>query len=67
VPLVQISLAAGRSSQQIRSLISEITAAVVRSVDAPLGNVRVIVTEVPPGNWAAGDVTLDERAGAARK
>ncbi|MFC0430700.1 tautomerase family protein [Kutzneria buriramensis] len=62
MPLVQVSLAAGRTPEQIRSLISELTAAVVRAVDAPASNVRVIVTEVPATHWAAGDVTIDERA-----
>jgi 4-oxalocrotonate tautomerase len=62
MPLVQVSLKEGRTPQQIRRLITELTAAVVRSVDAPGDTVRVIVTEVPPAHWAAGDVTLEERA-----
>jgi 4-oxalocrotonate tautomerase len=62
MPLVQVSLKEGRTPQQIRRLITELTAAVVRSVDAPSDTVRVIVTEVPPAHWAAGDVTLEERA-----
>jgi 4-oxalocrotonate tautomerase len=61
MPFVQVSLAAGRTPEQIRTLISELTAAVVRAVDAPAGNVRVVVTEVPPTHWAAGDVTIHER------
>jgi 4-oxalocrotonate tautomerase len=62
VPLVQVSLAAGRTPEQIRALISELTAAVVRAVDAPQSSVRVMVTEVPATHWAAGDVTIQERA-----
>lgn len=62
MPFVQVSLAAGRTPEQIRALISEVTAAVARAVDAPASNVRVVVTEVQPSHWAAGDVTLEERA-----
>ena len=62
MPLVQVSLAAGRTPEQIRALISELTAAVVRAVDAPRSSVRVMVTEVPATHWAAGDVTIQERA-----
>jgi len=61
MPFVQVSLAAGRTPEQIRTLITEISEAVVRGVGAPLANVRVVVTEVPETHWAAGDVTLAER------
>lgn len=62
MPLVQVTMAEGRSSDQIRDLISKLTAAVVAVVDAPQQNVRVVVYEVPKTHWAAGDVTLEERA-----
>ena len=61
MPFVQISIAEGRSPEQIRALIHEVSDAVVRSIGAPLANVRVVVTEVPLTHWAAGDVTLQER------
>jgi 4-oxalocrotonate tautomerase len=62
MPLVQVSLREGRSPAQIRALISALTSAVIDSVGAPQETIRVIVTEVPATHWAAGDVTLDERA-----
>ncbi len=61
MPLVEVTLVAGRTPAQIRALISELTAAVVRAVDAPVASVRVVVREVPPTHWAAGDVTIAER------
>jgi 4-oxalocrotonate tautomerase len=42
-------------------MISAVTAAVADSLGAPPASIRVIVTEVPPTHWAAGDVTLAER------
>jgi len=62
LPLVTVSLAHGRTPEQTRRLSTELTSAVVRSVGAPIENVRVIVTEVAPSHWAAGDITLAERA-----
>lgn len=62
MPLVQVTLAEGRTPDQIRDLIRTLTAAVVVAIDAPQQNVRVVVYEVPKTHWAAGDVTLQERA-----
>ncbi len=63
MPLVEVTLAEGRTPEQIRSLIHELHEAVIRAVAAPPENVRVIVREVPATHWAAGDVTIDERRG----
>ena len=60
MPLVEVTLAEGRTPEQIRSLIHELHEAVIRAVAAPPENVRVIVREVPPTHWAAGDVTIAE-------
>jgi 4-oxalocrotonate tautomerase len=61
MPLVEVTLVQGRTPEQLRTLISRLTAAVVESVDAPEDNVRVVVREVPATHWAAGDVTIAER------
>lgn len=61
MPLINISLAQGRSEEQLRDLIHEVTEATVHAIDAPKENVRVIINQVPPAHWAAGDVTLEER------
>lgn len=63
MPLVEVTLAQGRTPEQIRSLIHELHEAVIRAVAAPPENVRVIVREVPATHWAAGDVTIAERRG----
>jgi 4-oxalocrotonate tautomerase len=61
MPLIDISLAAGRDAQQVRTLISEVHRAVRDSLGVPDERIRVLVREVPPTHWAAGDVTLQER------
>jgi 4-oxalocrotonate tautomerase len=63
MPLVEVTLVEGRSPDQLRTLISRLTAAVVESVDAPRDSVRVVLREVPATHWAAGDVTVAERRG----
>ena len=62
MPIVEITLAEGRPPEKIRALITAVTEAVSASIDAPKVNVRVVIREVPKTHWAAGDVTLAERA-----
>ena len=64
MPLVEVTLVEGRTPDQLRTLISRLTAAVVDSVGAPRENVRVVLREVPAAHWAAGDVTIEERRAA---
>ena len=61
MPIVEVTLAEGRSPEKIRALITAVTNAVCESVDSPKSSVRVVVREVPKTHWAAGDVTLAER------
>jgi 4-oxalocrotonate tautomerase len=61
MPLVEVTLVEGRTDDQLRTLISKLTAAVVDAVGAPKDNVRVVLREVPATHWAAGDVTVAER------
>jgi 4-oxalocrotonate tautomerase len=61
MPLIQISVRAGRPPEKLRRMIGAVTAAVSESLDAPAASIRVIVTEVPLTHWATGDVTLQEK------
>jgi 4-oxalocrotonate tautomerase len=63
MPMVQVSVRAGRPPEKIRKMISAVTAAVAESLDAPAQSIRVVVTEVPWTHWATGDVTLEEKDG----
>jgi 4-oxalocrotonate tautomerase len=60
MPLIEVTLAQGRSERQIRTMIHEVHEAVLRTVDTKPEYVRVIVREVPRTHWATGDVTLSE-------
>jgi 4-oxalocrotonate tautomerase len=60
VPLIEVTLGAGRTPDQVRALIHEVHEAVARTVGARSDHIRVIVREVPRDHWATGDVTLSE-------
>lgn len=61
MPLVEVTLTEGRTAEQIRAMIREITGAVERAVAAPKDSIRVVVREIPTTHFAAGDVTIAER------
>jgi 4-oxalocrotonate tautomerase len=61
MPLIEVTLVAGRTPEQLRALISGLTRAASDAVGAPVDSIRVVVREVPATHWAAGDVTIAER------
>lgn len=63
MPFIDVTVSEGRTPEQLRTLIHELTQAACRALDAPLSSIRVVVREVPPTHWAAGDVTIAERKG----
>jgi 4-oxalocrotonate tautomerase len=67
MPLVEITLVEGRNADQLRQLIHATTEAVSQSISAPVDSIRVVIRELPPTHWAAGDVTIAERRQAAQQ
>lgn len=61
MPFIDVTIGAGRTPEQLRALVHELTAAAHHALDAPIANVRVVIREVPLTHWAAGDVTIAER------
>ena len=61
MPLIEVTLVEGRTPDQLRALISGLTDAACDAVGAPKDSVRVVVREIPPTHWAAGDQTIAER------
>lgn len=56
MPIVEITLIEGRSKEQKRALVKEVSEAVVSSIGAPIEAVRVIIREIPPEHFAVGGV-----------
>lgn len=67
MPLIEATIGEGRTSEQIRALISALHDAAVRTIGADPAAVRVVIREVPLTHWASGDVTVAERRAAATK
>jgi 4-oxalocrotonate tautomerase len=65
MPLVDVTIAEGRTGDQIRSMIHELHEAVLRTVNTRPEHIRVIVREVPREHWATGDRTIQEMDAAA--
>ena len=57
MPLVQISIIEGRSPEQKEKLISAITDAVNKSIQAPPAAIRVLINEMPAAHWGVAGVS----------
>jgi 4-oxalocrotonate tautomerase len=65
MPLVQITMVAGRTPQQKKDLLDAVTAAVRDSIRAPQESVRVWIVETPGDAFmAAGILAADRESGA---
>ena len=62
MPIVELTLSAGRTPEQKRAALAALHDAVVSSLGVPDAAVRVILREVPPEHWLTGGVTLAEKA-----
>jgi 4-oxalocrotonate tautomerase len=65
MPLIQVSMATGRSPEQIRELIHQLTEVAVNVAKAPPEAITVVVTEVEHDKWATADVTIAEKRAQA--
>ncbi len=61
MPLIDISIARGRTPAQLRRLIAAVHDAAVSTTDAAPENVTVIVREIEHEHWARGNTTIAER------
>jgi 4-oxalocrotonate tautomerase len=65
MPLIQVNVAAGRTDEQKRALLSAITEAVHTSIAAPLDSIRVWIAEFEPTEYMqAGELLADRRRAA---
>lgn len=53
MPICEITLIEGRTKEQKRALIKEVTQAIVHSIGAPIESVRVLLREIPGENFGA--------------
>lgn len=60
MPLAQISLLEGASSEQKKAVIASVTEAIAESLGAPPASVRVLLTELPDTHWGVGGKSVSE-------
>ncbi|MXZ07570.1 MAG: 2-hydroxymuconate tautomerase [Acidimicrobiia bacterium] len=71
MPIVTVNLLEGRSPEQIEGMIAAVSEALVRSLDAPIETVRVMVNELQPHGFGiagrpAYQVMAERRAAAGQ-
>jgi len=60
MPIVQISMIAGRTPEKKELLIKKVTDAIVEALQIPAEKVRIILNEVPKENIGRGGVPLSK-------
>lgn len=60
MPIFQVQVLKGRSPEQVKGLICDITEAAVKNLSVKSDQVRVIVTEVNHSHWGAGGLPINE-------
>lgn len=61
MPLIDISIATGRTPEQLRALIDGVHRVAEDAVGAAPENITVIVREVEHEHWARANTTIAER------
>ncbi|MFT8392965.1 MAG: 2-hydroxymuconate tautomerase [Liquorilactobacillus ghanensis] len=56
MPLIHIDLLAGRSEDQLKHLVEDVTSAVTKNTGAPAEHVHVILNEMQPNRYSVGGV-----------
>lgn len=60
MPIVTIKMIEGRTDDQKRALVEEVTQAVSKTVNAPKENVWVVIEDMPKNNFGtAGVLKID--------
>ncbi|MFD1419412.1 2-hydroxymuconate tautomerase [Lactiplantibacillus songbeiensis] len=62
MPIVHIDLIAGRSQDQLKGLVKDVTAAVSKNTGAPAEHIHVILSEMQPNRYSVGGVLKSDEA-----
>lgn len=57
MPIISANILTGRTDDQKRSFIRELTHAATRTLNVEPHQVRVIISEIEPMHWGAGGVS----------
>lgn len=65
MPFIELNIAEGRTVEQKAAAVATITDAVVRTLDVRPEQVRILINEVSPENFAIAGETMAMRAARA--
>ncbi|GGF63334.1 2-hydroxymuconate tautomerase [Alteromonas lipolytica] len=54
MPIINVQMIEGRTTEQKEALIAAVAQAVMDSIGAPEENIRVIINEYAKGHWGMG-------------
>ena len=61
MPIVQVHLLEGRSTEQKKMLVSEMTACICLALEVRPEQVRIILSEISHGDYAVGGELFSEK------
>lgn len=61
MPILQVHLLQGRTTEQKRRLVQEVTEAVCRSLDVKTDQVRIILSEMDREDYAVGGTLMADK------
>lgn len=61
MPMITVDMFPGRTEEQKRALVHELTEAFVRTCDGKREGIWVVLREVEPENWAIGGKLASDR------
>jgi 4-oxalocrotonate tautomerase len=67
MPLIEVSIARGRTPEQLRALIAGLHRAAEAAVGAVRDNTTVIIREIEHEHWSRGNQTIAERNAATQE
>ena len=61
MPIIHVNMVEGKTLEQKRKLATNMTEAVVRSLDVPPDHVRIVIHELPKTNFATAGVLISDK------
>lgn len=61
MPYVTVKMIEGRTDEQKRALVEEVTKAVSKTVNAPIENVTVFIEEMSKSNYGVAGVLFSDK------
>ncbi|SFE89626.1 2-hydroxymuconate tautomerase [Alteribacillus iranensis] len=60
MPIAHIHILEGRTTEQKKKLIEEVTGAIHSSIGADKSKIKILLHEIPEDDWATGGITKRE-------